>query len=277
VKHLAGALILGLSFAATTALAAEEGTKAPDTDDAEKATHAEDQANLKTQKAEDTSPQPKPEGDENATPKPEDKENGEEDTFGHGMQVGLRAGFAFGFKMYFRYDRSPLCQKYDPSKAPNDQIKSCGFAASPATEVALSFAPFDSVEPYIFMRLGLSGESRTNTKPLQLFGVGARIYTMSDSRLKIFLEPALAYETEGGAGNPDWAPPPGATGTTSGGKPQDLTPQYKKDLIFHLGIGPQYDFAKAFGIFLNGGVDVGVLRAISANLHVNIGAQVRFP
>jgi hypothetical protein len=178
--------------------------------------------------------------------------------------------------MYFRYDRSPLCQKYDNTKAPNDQIKSCGFGAPPATEVALSFAPLDGIEPYLFMRLGLSGESRTNTKPLQLFGIGARVYTMSDSRLKIFLEPALAWEVEGGAGNPDWAPPP-ALAMGTGSNPQNLTPQYKKDLVFHVGVGPQYDFAKAFGIYLNGGVDVGVLRAISANLHVNVGAQVRFP
>jgi hypothetical protein len=170
----------------------------------------------------------------------------------------------FGYKMVFRYPHSPLCTPFDPAKQVHEQQKICGFGAPVGTEIALSFGVLDSVEPYIFGRFGFSGESKTNTKALQLFGVGARLYTMSDSRLKIFIEPALAFEAEGGAGNPAWAP-------------GDLNPAYKKDLVFHLGIGPQYDFAKAFGVFVNGGVDVGVLRAISATLLLNIGAQVRFP
>lgn len=219
------------------------------------------QTKLKTEKHVDDTPPPeaKPE----AEPKKEDKESGEEDTFGHGLQFGLRAGVVFGYKMDFRYDKSPLCQKLDRTKADNEQQKICGFGSPAGTEIALSFGVFDSVEPYIFGRFGFSGESKTNTKPLQLIGLGARLYTMSDSRLKIFIEPALAYETEGGYGSTDWTP-------------VTYTPAYKKDLIFHVGVGPQYDFAKAFGIFLNGAVDVGVLRAISANLVVNIGAQLRF-
>jgi hypothetical protein len=220
------------------------------------------QTKLKTEKREDDAPPP--EAKKAQEPKPEDKESGEEDTFGHGLQFGIRAGIVFGYKMDFRYDKSPLCQKLDTSKPDNEQQKICGFGSPAGTEVAVSFGVFDSVEPYLFGRFGFSGESKTNTKPLQLFGVGARLYTMSDSRLKIFIEPALAWETEGGAGNKDWTP-------------ASFTPAYKKDLIFHLGVGPQYDFAKAFGIFLNGGVDVGVLRAISANLILNVGAQLRFP
>ncbi|HVU03137.1 MAG TPA: hypothetical protein VHE30_15360 [Polyangiaceae bacterium] len=236
--------------------------------DAEKSDSVADQAKLKTEKADEEGPG-KPAKEEEAKPKEPDKEQGEDATYGHGMQFGLRGGFLIGEKMYFRYDKSPLCRAFDTSK-PSEQLKTCGFTAPPAAEVALSFAPFDSVEPYVFARFGLSGESKTNTNALQLYGIGARVYTMADSRLKVFVEPAVAWEVEGGSGNPQWNP-------SKLDPKYTLKPEYKKDLIVHVGIGPQYDFAKAFGLFMNAGVDVGVLRAISANLHVNIGAQLRFP
>jgi hypothetical protein len=146
----------------------------------------------------------------------------------------------------------------------SDQQKVCGFGEPPAAELALSFAPLDAIEPYVFTRFGFSGESATNTNSLFLLGAGARIYTMSDSRFKLFVEPAVAFEGEGGAGNPAWSPP-------------GLSPAYKKDFIFHVGIGPQYDFAKAFGAFLNVGLDVGILRDMSALLYANIGVQLRVP
>jgi hypothetical protein len=203
--------------------------------------------------------------DEDAAPKaPESsKEVGEDSTFGHGFQFGLRAGILFGYRMMFRYDQSPLCKKFDSTLSSKDQIKSCGFGATPGTEVALSFAVLDGVEPYLFGRFGFSGEARTDTNPLQMFGVGARLYTMSDSRFKFFIEPGIAYETEGGASSKDFN--------------QGFAANYKKDLVFHAGIGPQYDFAHAFGIYANGSIDVGVLRSINAALLLNIGAQVRFP
>ncbi len=221
------------------------------------------QTNLGTEKNDAAAPEPTAPKPAEAKPHEPDRENGEDATFGHGMQFGLRAGIVVGYKIDFRYDQSPYCKPFDHTQSVDDQQKICGFGAPPASEIALSFAPLDSVEPYVFGRFGFSGESQSNTKPLELFGVGARIYTMSDSRLKVFIEPALAYELESGAGNPNWD--------------LGLHPQYKKDMIFHVGIGPQYDFAKAFGVFLNAGLDVGVLREISATLLVNIGVQLRFP
>jgi opacity protein-like surface antigen len=200
-------------------------------------------------------------GDGETKAPPADHEVGEDAIFGHGMQFGIRAGVVFGYRMNFRYDHSPLCQPYDASKG-TEQQKVCGFGAPPAAEIGLSFAPLDGIEPYVFGRFGFSGESNTDTNPLRLFGVGARIYTMSDSRLKMFIEPAVAYEAEGGGGNPAYAAP---------------GVEYKKDLVFHVGVGPQYDFAKALGIYLNAGIDVGVLRSISATLLANVGLQLRFP
>lgn len=193
------------------------------------------------------------------------KEKGDEDTFGHGFQFGLRGGVVLGYKMDFRYQHSPLCTPYDASKGSWDQQqKICGFGSSPAAEVALSFAVLDSLEPYVFGRFGFSAESKTDTTAQFLFGAGVRLYTMSDSRFKIFIEPGIAYEGDGAVGSAEYNPP-------------GLNPEYKKDLIFHLGIGPQYDFAKQFGAYINTGLDVGVLRSISAALILNIGIQLRMP
>lgn len=219
----------------------------------------------KTESA-DHSEAPDAKKNEDASPKDtkEEKEAGEDDAYGHGMQFGLRAGVMLGGAMMFRYPQSPPCR--DPSTDPNfakgfgEYQKTCGFLTAPAVDVALSFAPLDSIEPYVFGRFGFSGQAQTNANPLFMFGAGARLYTMSDSRFKIFFEPAVAYQGEGGAGNPLYAPA-----------------EYKKDLVFHLGIGPQYDFAKAFGLYINSGLDVGVLRAISATLLLNIGVQLRMP
>ena len=202
------------------------------------------------------------------TKKPEEKEVGENDVYGHGMQFGLRAGIMLGFKMDFRYPHSPYCKdpttSPDSTKGPDEKTKTCGFGTPPAADIALSFAPLDGIEPYVFGRFGFSGEAETNSNPLFMIGAGARLYTMSDSRFKIFFEPAIAYEGEGGAGNANYNPP-------------NFPIDYKSDLIFHIGIGPQYDFAKAFGIFVNTGFDVGVLRSISGVLLLNIGAQLRMP
>lgn len=199
---------------------------------------------------------------------PEDKGGSEpaDERFGHGLQFGLRAGLTGGYRMVFRYDRSPYCRAPDPVKAVKDQQKFCGHGAPLALDVALSFAVLDFAEPYVWARFGLAGEGETNTKALTAFGVGARIYTMSDSKFKIFVEPAIGMEVEGGAGNPSWV-------FADTGQP----PDYKKDFLVHLGVGPQYDFARAFGIYVHAGITTGVLRYIHTQLELSGGVQVRVP
>jgi hypothetical protein len=197
-----------------------------------------------------------PEGD---APNPPAKSEGAKDTFGHGFQFGLRAGLLGGYNMIFRYDHSPFCAVAQPGKDPQ---KVCGHGAPLALDLAASFAPLDFVEPYIFMRLGLAGETETDTKPLKVVGVGARVYTMSDSAFKIFIEPALAYEFEGGNGAPAF---------------QLNHPVYKNDMLIHLAAGPQLDFAKYVGVFVDAGLTTGVLRAIHTELELQAGVQARFP
>jgi hypothetical protein len=196
------------------------------------------------------------------------EETGKEDDFGHRQQASLRVGLMLGYKMDFRYPHSPFCaETYDLNKSNEDQIKTCGFGAPPAMDLALGFAIIDSIEPFIFARFGLTGEERTATNPMFLLGAGVRIYTMSDSRFKIFFEPALAYDGSSASAN----------STTGPFNPRGFPLEYKKDLLFHLGIGPQYDFAKNFGVYINSGLDVGVLRSISATLLLHIGVQGRLP
>jgi hypothetical protein len=185
-----------------------------------------------------------------------------DDSFGHGRQFGLRAGLVAGYNMIFRYDQSPLCAAFQPDKQIKDQQKFCGHGAPLALDLALSFAPLDFVEPYVFMRLGLKREAETDTLPLKVLGVGARIYTMSDSRFKIFIEPALAWELEGGAGTASF---------------QLNRPQYKKDMIIHLAAGPELDLARYAGVFLDAGLTTGILRAIHTELELQLGVQARFP
>ena len=187
-----------------------------------------------------------------------------EEQFGHGMQFGLRADIVGGYRMIFRYDKSPFC--HEPKGVlDKDEQKFCGNAAPMAVDVALSFAIVDFAEPYVWARFGLAGEGSTNTKAITAFGAGARIYTMSDSKFKIFVEPAVGVEVEGGGGNTKW-------------KFDNMTtPDYKTDFLFHLGVGPQYDFARAFGIYVNAGMTTGVLRYIHTELELSLGAQVRVP
>jgi len=187
-----------------------------------------------------------------------------DEQFGHGMQFGLRSDIVGGYRMIFRYDKSPFCHT-PKNVADKDEQKFCGNGAPMAVDVALSFGVVDFAEPYVWARFGLAGEASTNTKALTAFGAGARIYTMSDSKFKIFVEPAVGMEVEGGAGNAQWRFDNGTT------------PDYKTDFLFHLGVGPQYDFARAFGIYVNAGMTTGVLRYIHTELELSLGAQVRVP
>ena len=75
----------------------------------------------------------------------------------------------------------------------------------------------------------------------------------------------MTFWNEGGAGNKQWAFDNGAT------------PEYKKDFLFHLAVGPQYDFARAFGAYVNAGLTTGVLRYIYTELELSLGVQARVP
>lgn len=202
------------------------------------------------------------EGDQKSVPDAASSESKDSPAFGHERQFGLRAGVVGGYRMVFRYDESPYCAEPDPAKTPKDQQKFCGHAAPLAAELAVSFAPVDSLEPFLFGRLGLASEDETDTKPLVLLGAGFRAYTMSDSALKVFIEPAIGWELEGGGDDPRW---------------RATNPKYKKDVVFHLAAGPQYDFAKNFGAFLDAGITTGILRSIHSNLEVQAGVQLRVP
>lgn len=187
-----------------------------------------------------------------------------EAAYGHGRQFGVRAGIVSGYRMVFRYDESPLCNDFDTKKSLKDQQKFCGHGSPFAAEVALSFAPIDSIEPFVFGRFGLQKEEKTGTDPVMVFGAGLRVYTMSDSAFKVFIEPAIGAELESGTADKNVPDP-------------SYDPEYKKDVVFHLAAGPQYDFAKMVGVYLDAGITTGILRSIHSNLELQLGLQFRAP
>lgn len=185
-----------------------------------------------------------------------------DEAFGHQGQLGLRVGLVAGYRMVLRYDDSPYCRTPDPGKAPNDQAKFCGHGAPFALNAALSFALFDFLEPFAWGRFGLQSEPETDTEPVLMFGVGTRVYTMSDAPFKIFIEPAIGLELEKGRGTPAW---------------QLNDPEYSEDIVLHLAAGPSFDFSRHVGAYLTAGITTGILRALHNSLDVELGVQGRYP
>lgn len=193
--------------------------------------------------------------------KPAQAQESEDTDLGHMGQFGLRAGLVAGFRMILRYSDSPFCRVPDNEPA-DHQPKFCGHGAPLATDFGLSFALLDFFEPFVWARLGLAPEPSTDTNPLVVLGVGARLYTMSDSAFKLFIEPALGWELESGRGSPAW---------------QANSPDYKKDLVLHVAVGPEFDFSRYVGAYVTGGLSAGVLRALGSSLDLNLGVQGRVP
>jgi hypothetical protein len=182
--------------------------------------------------------------------------------YGHSGQFGARAAIAAGYRMVLRYDDSPFCAEPDPSEPLSDAQKFCGHGAPAALDFALSYAPVDFAEPFLWFRLGLSGEDQTKTDPVRIVGAGVRVYTMSDSQIKIFVEPAIGLEFEQGSPEGLWL---------------SNKAEYEQDLVFHVAAGPQFDLAHNFGLFLAGGITIGVLRAIHSSLELTAGLELRVP
>jgi hypothetical protein len=203
------------------------------------------------------------EGDEGGDEKGEEKKDDakEDEAFGHAGQVGLRLGLIAGYRMVLRYDDSPYCREPDPLKAANNQPKFCGHGAPLALQVGLSYALFDFLEPFAWGRFGLADEPQTDTEPVLMFGAGVRVYTMSDSAFKIFIEPAIGLELEGGRGTQAW---------------QANDPEYPNDFVLHLAAGPTLDLSRNVGIYVTGGVTASIIRALASSLELDLGIQGRY-
>ena len=200
-----------------------------------------------------------------------------DDDLGHRGQFHLRAEFLTGYRMLFRYDKSPRCAPFDYNKQPADQQKFCGFGAAPAVGLAVGFSAIDFFEPFVFARLGLGNEAdRTNQGKLVQVGVGARLYTMSDSRFKIFFAPMIGLDLTGGPVEPIGSGTrgsPGVDDSFANVKPES----YRTDIIAHLSVGPQYDISRMVGVYLSGGLTFQMLRYLGASADLAIGVQLRAP
>lgn len=183
-----------------------------------------------------------------------------EEDFGHGFQFGLRSSFNAGYKVLFRFDDSPPCIiDGSDTQAGEEEKQVCGYATPPSVDLALSYALFDAIEPYVWVRLGLGEHPETFTEATRLVGVGMRVYTMSDSKLKLFFEPGLALELEGATTD---AP---------------LGRNYDTDYVVHGHFGLQYDFLEHLGLYASLGPNVSFVRAIATELEASVGIQGRAP
>lgn len=179
------------------------------------------------------------------------------ETFGHFGQFGIRAGITFPYKINFRMDDSPPCDDGSVSVT-NPEKKVCPTGTPPALDLALSFGVLDALEPFVWVRLGLGQEKTTHTASTLGFGAGVRIYTMSESRFKVFFEPAAAVLTEG-ASNPQ----PGRN--------------YQTDILAHLHVGGHFDFMRHVGASISLGPEASFFRAITVGIAGTIAVQARFP
>jgi hypothetical protein len=228
--------LLAVLFSSRPALAAEDGD--------ETSNEAADEGG-KSDEAKEEAPK-----DDGAS---DTKDEGDDDAFGHGGQIGLRIGLLGGYRMILRYDDSQFCTEYDPEKSPSDQQKFCGHAAPFALSTALSYGIADWLEPFAWGRFGLASEDETDTEPVVMFGLGVRVYTMSDAPFKIFIEPAIGLEVEDG-----------------------LYGDYDTDVALHLAAGPTFDINRYFGIYLTGGITTTVVRYLASSLEFDLGVQGRY-
>ena len=168
---------------------------------------------------------------------PEAKADTGEPDLGHHGQFNVRAEFLTGYRMLFRYDKSPRCAPFDYAKPAADQQKFCGFGMAPGLGVAIGFSMVDFFEPFVFARFGLADESdHHNQGKLVQVGVGARLYTMSDSAFKIFFAPFVGLDLTGGPAVPigqGTRGSPGFDDQSAGVKPES----YRTDLFVYLDIG----------------------------------------
>jgi len=229
-----------------------------------------------------TAAAPKPK----ATPKPvetkpaapERAAEATEDTFGHHGQFNVRVEFLTGYDMLFRYDKSPRCAPFDDTKRPADQQKFCGFGAAPGLGLALGYSAIDSFEPFVVARFGLANQAdQTNQGKLLQVGVGARLYTMSDSRFKIFFAPFIGLDLTSGPVVPIAPGPPGNPGADDAKTLKVTNDSFRTDLLAHLDIGPQFDLSRAFGVYLSGGLTFQMLRYLGASADLTLGVQMRAP
>jgi hypothetical protein len=215
-------------------------------------------------------PAPKPAAVEPAVETPDEN-------VGHHRQANFRAEFVTGYRMLFRYDKSPRCAPFDRTKSAADQQKFCGFGAPASVGVAIGFSFIDFFEPFVFARFGLANEAdHSNQGKLLQVGAGARLYTMSDSRFKIFFAPSLGLDLTSGPVDPIRAGAPGTPGTDdrAAGVTGDA---YRTDLLARLEIGPHYDFSRTVGAYAAGGLTFQMLRYLGASADLMLGVQLRAP
>ena len=138
-----------------------------------------------------------------------------------------------------------------------------------AIDAALSIGLTDSLEPYLWGRFGLADTDQTNTTAIKLVGAGLRVYTMPESRFKIFFEPAVGVDFSGQGDQRNFID------FEIANKPNKMN--YETDLVIRLGFGPQFEIWRFLGLYAEAGATMGVLRSFQMTLDFGGGIQIRTP
>ena len=231
--------------------------------DADKSGHVKSIQDLKTEKGVDNSA-----AEQKEMNAPKLSERDEPTDWGHQLQVGFRAAYLAGFVVDFRYqDTSPYCVT-QKGGIPDQERKSCGFMGPGAIDAAISIGLTDSLEPYLWGRFGLADTDQTNTTAIKLVGVGLRVYSMAESRFKIFVEPAVGVDFSGQGDQRNFI------------DFEKVVPpkmNYETDLVIRLGFGPQFEIWRFLGLYAEAGATMGVLRSFQMTLDFGGGIQIRTP
>lgn len=165
----------------------------------------------------------------------------------HEYQVGLRFGAGVPFVFALRYADGPRC-------ASNNNTF-CVFVGSGLLDGELSFGVTPDLEVTLMGRLGMVGVEPTNERQI-LLGLGIRNYLSPESMFKFFLGAKLILDVTPAQNEPGWGPVDvGARGEA----------------------GVQLDIVRYFGLYLQLGVNITVLRAFGISPDATGGVQVRFP
>jgi len=174
--------------------------------------------------------------------------------FGHLHQGYARLTFGTGYRFIVPYDDKAVC-------GPNGDTSPCESRAPGFMDADVGFGAAAGIELGVMLRLGLEYEDLNDSYPI-VFGPGIRLYPSAESRVKIFLAFRVLVDfTKIGPQRPGI----------------DAEPQAKTDLAFRGEPGLQVEITRNVGVYIQGGVQVGMLRWLYFEADGGLGFQVRFP
>jgi len=177
------------------------------------------------------------------------------DSMTHENQVGLRLGLGVPFIFAVKYGKGPACD--DTRGAEGNEF--CRHFGAPMIDLELSFGVSDTVELGAVARFGLADDEAANANPLA-FGIGARAFTSPHAMFKGFLGAHFMLDL-----------------TQRRADPTDVAEWSSVDVGARGQLGLQLDVARYFGVYVQLGATIMILRALSFAFDGSAGVQGRLP